>query len=86
MGVLTQVPLTAEALSITGPNPARCRVFSVPSSHTQHFFNFFFFFFLLYQKELGFGLAAAFLAYLNNPIGQLDKAVNAVVMFLLFLT
>lgn len=57
---------------------------SVPSSHTELFFLTFFV--LLYQKELGLGLAAAFLTYLNNPIGQPDEAIKAVVMFLLLLT
>lgn len=82
-GVLTQVPLTAEALSIIGPNPMQSSL-SPQQSHRTFFF--FAFFVLLYQKELGFGLAAAFLTCLNNPTGQPDKTVKAVVMFLLLLT
>lgn len=57
---------------------------SLPNSHSKLFFLTFFV--LLYQKDLSFGLAAAFLTYLNNPIGQPDKAVKSVVMFLLLLT
>lgn len=81
-GVLTQVPLTAEALSITGSNLMQSGL----SPQQSHRIFFFAFFVLLYQKELGFGLAAAFLTCLNNPTGQPDKTVKAVVMFLLLLT
>lgn len=44
-----------------------------------HFFTFLFFCF-------DFGLASVFLTYLNNPIGQPDNRVKAVVMDLLLLT
>lgn len=80
--VFTQV--TAGSHSVTGPNPARCRVLSIPchirkrGGHTKPIF--------LYQKELDSGLASAFLTYLNNHIGQPDIKVRAVVMDLLLLT